>query len=150
MGVFGLSSAFVGDMIQNWGIYSRPCSALLFFSVTMAIQLLVGTLPLLDNFAHVFGFFMGILCRVMLPTQKREDSQGRTLKTKCCQRFLRMLATVCVPAAFVLGLGLLYRVVDFDADEVCPWCDKMQCLPAPWGCDTSVEGACWWDCSTAQ
>ncbi|CAK0799078.1 unnamed protein product [Prorocentrum cordatum] len=142
--LFGLYGAFLGDIVQNWERYNRPRLLLGRFSVFVFLQLLLGTLPLLDSPAHVFGFLMGLLCALSLLVQSGEDSAGQPIRTTRHQRCLQIAGAWGAAAAYLAGLLLLGLG---GAEDFCPVCNALQCLPAPWGCDTSVEGACWWDCA---
>lgn len=141
----GLMGALLGELIQNWGTRTSPCRTLLQLLVWSGFELLLGTMPMIDNFAHVFGFLMGFMSSLVFLILQRVTRSGRQLPMKCHNRFVQVVAIALVPAAFVVGLGLLYG--QQDARELCPWCENLSCLPFPWGCDAGVEDSCWWDCS---
>lgn len=50
-----------------------------------AVNILLGLMPFLDNFAHIGGMFMGFLMGLALLVQKREDDLGDRLGKKCYQ-----------------------------------------------------------------
>ena len=63
--IFGLFGAAWADLIQNWGLYKKEKVAYamlrnLTFATTL--NLTIGLMPYLDNFAHVGGFVTGIFC----------------------------------------------------------------------------------------
>jgi len=147
--VFGLFGALLGEIVQNWNVYKRPRSTLFWLSVQVALQLLIGTMPTLDNFAHFFGFCMGLACSLALLIVRRQNGSGERLAMKFNQRLIQGLATACVMAAFIVAFGALYGAGEYNPREICPWCERISCTPFPWGCDSSTPGACWWDCSGA-
>merc|ERR1740121_437589 len=145
--IFGLIGACLGDILLNWDLYPKPCLALLWLTLISLFQLLLGTMPLLDNFAHAFGFVMGLVSSIAL-LQRRSPTKHSCITYS--RRFIRIVAGCCVLAAFVLAVGLLYGVGGSDADELCPHCAKISCMPFPWGCDPEKPQDCWWTCTTEQ
>ncbi|KAG1339231.1 RHOMBOID-like protein 6, mitochondrial [Cocos nucifera] len=57
--LFGLLGAMLSELITNWTIYANKFAALLTLVVIIAINLAVGILPHVDNFAHIGGFITG-------------------------------------------------------------------------------------------
>jgi len=49
------------------------------------VNIILGLMPYLDNFAHVGGMIMGFLMGLGLLVQKREDDHGQRLEKKCYQ-----------------------------------------------------------------
>lgn len=64
--IFGLFGSCVADLMQNWGLYKSRGTAksvlcqLVFGSI---LNFLLGLLPVLDQFAHLGGFFTGVSCK---------------------------------------------------------------------------------------
>lgn len=147
--IFGLFGAMVGEVLQNWGLYRRPCCALVQLLMCVIVQLLLGTMPMVDNFSHFFGFVMGFLCSMVLLVMKRQTHDGRQLTTRCHQRFFQVAASACVVTCLLLAVLLTFGRMD--AKELCPRCDMISCIPFPWGCDQEEQGSCWgWDCLAAE
>ncbi|GER54374.1 ribonuclease II/R family protein [Striga asiatica] len=59
--LFGLLGGMLSELITNWSIYANKVAALLTLVVIIAINLAVGILPHVDNFAHIGGFLSGFL-----------------------------------------------------------------------------------------
>ncbi|GFQ04785.1 inactive rhomboid protein 1 [Phtheirospermum japonicum] len=59
--LFGLLGGMLSELITNWSIYANKVAALLTLVVIIAINLAVGILPHVDNFAHIGGFLTGFL-----------------------------------------------------------------------------------------
>lgn len=53
--------------------------------VSAAVNVLLGLMPYLDNFAHCGGIIMGFFMGLGLLVQKREDDRGDRLGKKCYQ-----------------------------------------------------------------
>ncbi|KAK7848695.1 rhomboid-like protein 1 [Quercus suber] len=59
--LFGLLGGMLSELITNWTIYANKLAALLTLIVIIIINLAVGILPHVDNFAHIGGFLSGFL-----------------------------------------------------------------------------------------
>ncbi|MFQ6662164.1 hypothetical protein Gotur_030067, partial [Gossypium turneri] len=64
--LFGLLGAMLSELLTNWTIYTNKAAALITLVVIIAINLAVGILPHVDNFAHIGGFLTGILLGFVL------------------------------------------------------------------------------------
>ncbi|TXG50976.1 hypothetical protein EZV62_023500 [Acer yangbiense] len=64
--LFGLLGAMLSELLTNWTIYANKAAALLTLVVIIAINLAVGILPHVDNFAHIGGFLTGFLLGFVL------------------------------------------------------------------------------------
>lgn len=59
--LFGLLGSMLSELITNWTIYANKLAALLTLIFIVVINLAVGLLPHVDNFAHIGGFISGFL-----------------------------------------------------------------------------------------
>ncbi|CAN1231176.1 RHOMBOID-like protein 1, partial [Linum grandiflorum] len=59
--LFGLLGAMLSELITNWTIYANKFAALLTLVIIVVLNLAVGILPHVDNFAHIGGFVSGFL-----------------------------------------------------------------------------------------
>jgi len=143
--IFGLIGASLADVILNWDLYPCPCCTLLRLLVLTVFQLLLGTMPFLDNFAHVFGCLMGFMSAFVLLVRLRKRKR---LSYTCGRWLFRSIVALLVVASFALGLALLYQWKGLDAKEFCPDCSRISCSPFPFGCERT--GSCWWTCSAAE
>lgn len=143
--IMGLLGAMLGEIIQNWGVHDSPCGSLMTVGICAVVQLALGTMPSVDNFAHFFGFLMGFVCSLFFLIQQRETSRGVAINTKKRQRLWQLIAMVCVPTAFVAALAVLYGYYEQNVNDLCPLCNKISCIPFPWGCDPKWKD-CWWEC----
>ncbi|KAL5228208.1 hypothetical protein ABZP36_016473 [Zizania latifolia] len=64
--LFGLLGSMLSELITNWTIYENKCAALLTLVVIILINLAVGILPHVDNFAHLGGFTSGFFLGFVL------------------------------------------------------------------------------------
>ncbi|KAL7183848.1 hypothetical protein ACSBR2_026096 [Camellia fascicularis] len=141
--LFGLLGAMLSELITNWTIYTNKVAALLTLIVIVVINLGIGILPHVDNFAHiggfVSGFFLGFILllrpqygwvtRRNLPVEVRVKS-----KYKPYQYVLWSVSLILLVAGFAVGLVMLFRGVN--ANDHCHWCHYLSCVPtSKWKCD---------------
>lgn len=146
--VFGLLGAMLSELITNWTIYANKLAALVTLVIIIAINLAVGILPHVDNFAHLGGFGSGVLLGfvfLMRPqfgwvSQRYAPPYSRAgvkPKYKTYQRALWALSLTLVVAGMIGGLVALLRGVNLN--DHCSWCHYMSCIPSSrWSCDTSA------------
>lgn len=141
--LFGLLGAMLSELITNWSIYTNKVCALLTLLVIVAINLAVGILPHVDNFAHIGGFLTGFLLGfVLLPRPQLGWMERRNLpagvrvnsKYKAYQYVLGLLSLILLVAWFTVGLVMLFRGVN--GYDHCHWCHYLSCVPtSKWKCD---------------
>ncbi|KAF9617555.1 hypothetical protein IFM89_037367 [Coptis chinensis] len=141
--LFGLLGAMLSELFTNWTIYTNKAAAVFTLVFIIAINLAVGILPHVDNFAHIGGFLTGFLLgfvmllrpqygwmeRLNLPADVRVKS-----KHKMYQYVLWIIAFALLIAGFVVGLVMLFRGVN--GNDHCNWCHYLSCVPtSSWKCD---------------
>ncbi|KAL2488901.1 RHOMBOID-like 1 [Forsythia ovata] len=153
--LFGLLGAMLSELLVNWTIYENKLQALLTLLLIIIINLSVGILPHVDNFAHFGGFVTGFLLGFVLLIRpqygwvsKRKVPAGYMApssksKYKTYQYIMLTVALILLISGFTVGLVLLLGGVD--GNEHCSWCHYMSCVPTPfWNCEarcsTSQEG----------
>mmetsp|Transcript_19916 Transcript_19916/g.43268 ORF Transcript_19916/g.43268 Transcript_19916/m.43268 type:complete len:474 (+) Transcript_19916:641-2062(+) len=138
--LFGLLAALVVDILLNWTLHDSPCRALVIICLLATGQFLIGTMPWLDNFAHVFGFLMGFLMAI---ATLRCFSKGSTCFRTCTRRCTRIAAISIALILMGASLAILYGIGGVDVDDLCPGCRQISCKEFPWGCQGDE---CWWTC----
>ncbi|GAB4826382.1 RHOMBOID-like protein 3 [Ancistrocladus abbreviatus] len=141
--LFGLLGAMLSELITNWTIYTNKAAALLTLLLVILINLAVGILPHVDNFAHIGGFLSGFfLGFVLLPRPhigwltSRNLPSGVGIKSKyeAYQIVLWVISLVVLIAGFTVGLVMLFR--GENGNEHCHWCHYLSCVPtSKWKCD---------------
>ncbi|CAH9077508.1 unnamed protein product [Cuscuta epithymum] len=141
--VFGLLGAMLSELLTNWTIYANKAAALFTLVVIIAVNLAVGILPHVDNYAHIggflSGFFLGFVLllrpqfgwpeRLDLPADARMKS-----KFNIYQYVLFVVALILLIIGFVVGLVMLYK--GENANDRCKWCRYLSCVPTSrWQCD---------------
>lgn len=143
--LFGLLGAMLSELITNWSIYTNKAAALFTLIVIIAINLAVGILPHVDNFAHIGGFLSGFLLGFVLLFRPQFGwMESRNLpaaarvksKYKAYQLVLCLLALALVIVGYVVGLVMLFR--GENGNEHCSWCHYLSCVPTKkWKCNNT-------------
>lgn len=120
--IFGLIGVAVVDLFQSWQVVEAPVSRAVNTVLHTAGYLMIGTLPFIDNWAHVGGFVFGVLSSIIfLPylTFGILDS----LRKRC-------MMCVTIPilvSSFFIGFLIFYVVQE--TQSFCPGCKYVQCVP---------------------
>ncbi|XP_075476971.1 RHOMBOID-like protein 2 [Primulina tabacum] len=140
--LFGVLGAMLSELLANWTIYTNKVAALFTLLVIISINLAVGILPHVDNFAHIGGFLTGFLLGFILLLRpqfgwvERHRLPANNLKSKytACQVILWIVATVLLIVWFTVGLVMLFK--GENANEKCSWCHYLSCVPTSrWSCN---------------
>ncbi|GAV76582.1 Rhomboid domain-containing protein [Cephalotus follicularis] len=144
--LFGLLGAMLSELITNWTIYGNKIAAFVTLVIIIAINLAVGILPHVDNFAHIGGFLSGFLLGFVFlirpqfgwVSQKYAPlgySSTSGPKYKMYQCILWVVSLILLIVGFTVGLVMLLRGVD--ANDHCSWCHYLSCVPTSrWSCNT--------------
>ncbi|KAL2319994.1 hypothetical protein Fmac_028963 [Flemingia macrophylla] len=147
--LFGLLGGMLSELITNWTIYDNKLAALLTLVIIIVINLAVGILPHVDNFAHIGGFLTGFLLGFVFLIRPQfgwvnqryaplNYSPGRAKpKFKKYQCILWVLSLIILVVGLSVGLVALLRGVD--ANDHCSWCHYLSCVPtSKWSCNTEA------------
>ncbi|CAN0881578.1 RHOMBOID-like protein 1 [Linum grandiflorum] len=145
--LFGLLGAMLSELITNWSIYANKVAAFITLLLIVVINLAVGILPHVDNFAHIGGFLSGFLLGFVFLIRpqygwfnKRYAPIGYPpgppkSKFKRYQLILWIGAIILIVVGLAVGVAALLRGVD--ANKHCSWCHYMSCVPTGrWSCRT--------------
>ncbi|XP_024400713.1 RHOMBOID-like protein 1 [Physcomitrium patens] len=145
--LFGLLGATTSELITNWSRYRSRCSQLFQLIIVTGVNLAIGLLPRVDNFAHIGGFVTGFLLGfILLMKEQYRYVQRSTLldprmdpqhvkRFKTYQFILLLVSLLLLIAGFAGGFVALYSGVD--AYNRCSWCHYLNCVPSShWTCDS--------------
>ncbi|XVF76644.1 hypothetical protein PTKIN_Ptkin13bG0283100 [Pterospermum kingtungense] len=144
--LFGLLGGMLSELITNWTIYANKVASFLTLLVIIAINLAVGILPHVDNFAHIGGFLTGFFLGFVFLIRPQYGwvsqrysplgySSSARPKFKTYQRILWVASLILLVVGLTVGLVLLLRGVD--ANDHCSWCHYLSCVPTSrWSCNT--------------
>ena len=95
-------------------MYMSPGFALLKMIGCIAIGILFGFLPMIDNYSNIFGFFSGLLLSsILFPN----------IKVKC-SRVLHIFVAISFLVVTIAALIVLFY---FKPIEKCDWCKFISC-----------------------
>ena len=89
------------------------------------ISFLIGTLPNVDNMAHIGGFYCGLMAGlIFVPTVHFSTWDGR---------IKRAFFVLAIPGLIVLYVFLVKGFYDGDVAGKCEFCKYLNCIPGmPW------------------
>lgn len=111
----------------------------------MAIDLAIGLLPWVDNFAHIGGFLTGFLLGfvILVRPQYGWEESGNSpsqygaprarSKYNPCQYLLFFIAAVLVVGGLAVGIVMLLK--GENGNKLCKWCHHLDCIETSrWTC----------------
>ncbi|CAI9098242.1 OLC1v1034857C3 [Oldenlandia corymbosa var. corymbosa] len=145
--LFGLLGGMLSELITNWSIYANKVVSFITLVVIIAINLAMGLLPHVDNFAHIGGFLSGFFLGFVFLIRpqfgwvnQRYAGQGHSPsspkpKFKTYQCVLWVISLIILIVGFTFALVMLFRGVNLN--EHCSWCHYMSCVPtSKWSCNS--------------
>ncbi|KAI6696286.1 hypothetical protein NL676_016405 [Syzygium grande] len=101
-GLFGLLGAMLSELFTNWTLYTNKAAALVTLAFVIAVNLAIGILPHVNNFAHIGGFLTGVPSRLYFapPSSISMVRPSRSSSRCSCQIQVQSLS-VCVVASFL-------------------------------------------------
>ncbi|XP_073052580.1 RHOMBOID-like protein 1 [Primulina eburnea] len=145
--LFGLLGGMLSELITNWSIYANKVAAFLTLVIIIAINLAVGILPHVDNFAHIGGFLSGFLLGFVFLIRPQfrwvnqryappgYSSTSNSPKFKAYQCILWLVSLILMIVGITVGMVMLFRGVDLN--DRCSWCHYLSCVPTSrWSCNT--------------
>ncbi|KAK9053159.1 hypothetical protein SSX86_029789 [Deinandra increscens subsp. villosa] len=141
--LFGLLGAMLSELLTNWTIYANKAAALFTLVIIILVNLAVGMLPHVDNFAHIGGFLTGfllgfvLLIRPQFSWQERNhlpvDARSKS-KYTVHQYVFWLLAVILLVVGFTVGVVMLFK--GENGNKHCSWCHYLSCVPTSrWRCD---------------
>lgn len=141
--LFGLLGAMLSELLTNWTIYANKAAALITLVVIILINLAVGILPHVDNFAHIggflSGFFLGFVFLIRpqfgwLERQHLPVDARLTAKHTVYQYIFLVVSLILLIVGFTVGLVMLFR--GENGNDHCSWCHNLSCVhTSRWKCD---------------
>ena len=124
---FGVLAAFVVEVIKTREILARPWAALGQLAAVMAALLAVGLVPWVDNYAHAFGFVVGLLVAYVVLPDLDSTPIDRTVQLSTTGRknlWKKIVSGACAATIFVVLVAVFYGH-SFD----CEICKLLSCVP---------------------
>eukprot|EP00542_Grammatophora_oceanica_P017669 CAMPEP_0194034180 /NCGR_PEP_ID=MMETSP0009_2-20130614/6582_1 /TAXON_ID=210454 /ORGANISM="Grammatophora oceanica, Strain CCMP 410" /LENGTH=332 /DNA_ID=CAMNT_0038674975 /DNA_START=49 /DNA_END=1047 /DNA_ORIENTATION=+ len=151
-GIFGLIGACLGDILMNWKLLfsnfvtenakkHRHAFVVVCLVMDIALNSIIGLTPYVDNFTHLGGMILGLLCGISTMERLSADffgvEQGCWSKAK--QYTVRFFGLIVSVISIVVATIIL---MNGDGETTpCPSCTWLSCVPfPPW------KGSTWWYC----
>nr|GME17503.1 RHOMBOID-like protein 1 [Ipomoea batatas] len=138
--LFGLLGSMLSELLINWSIYVNKIAILVTLVVIIVINLAMGLLPHVDNFAHIGGFLSGFflgfvfLIRPHFGWVSQRYAPTAYSSLRPIPKFKAYQLVLWVSSIILLIIGLLRGV---DLNEKCSWCHYLSCVPTSrWSCNT--------------
>ncbi|KAL1827548.1 hypothetical protein DCAR_0206702 [Daucus carota subsp. sativus] len=144
--LFGLLGSMLSELLTNWTIYANKFGALLSLVSIILINIAVGILPHVDNFAHLGGFLTGFLLGFILLIRpqygwvnyKSAPPGYHASKPKSKYKSYQVVLLVCSILVLIVGfIGALVSLLEgVNGNDHCSFCHYLSCFPTPlWKCD---------------
>lgn len=119
---FALLACLMAETINGWRFLDNPHLAL-WKLIYIALGLfLIGLLPWIDNYAHIFGFIVGFMLSLALTPYLTPFNDTYSKRVKYLQIWACFLFVILI---FVLLPLPLYVFPNFE----CSWCQYLDCWP---------------------
>lgn len=117
---FGILACVFVQVIQNWSVFESPCWSLGKLTLILVSLFIIGLLPMVDNWAHLFGFLFGfLLAFALLPYVTFSVMDGR-------RKLIGIVVCLVATVGMFLILVLLFYVIPI---YKCPNCEYFNCIP---------------------
>lgn len=117
---FGLLACLFVEVIHCWQMLQRPGRATLRLMSVVVVLFLIGLLPWVDNYSHLFGFIFGFLLSFALLPFVSFGTYDRTTKV--------IMIWVCLLVVISLFFGLVILFYVHPIYE-CDFCKYFNCIP---------------------
>lgn len=119
--ICGYLGLMMSDLIAKWRALKHPVLRLVGLIVLIAILIILGLTPFVDNFLHIGGLIMGFLLALMLlPNLNFGKCEG------IVHSVFAFLAFPIMSTLFMMCLVIFFRKVD--GGSWCTWCMKATCV----------------------
>jgi len=130
--MFGIFACVFVEGIRKWKLLVSPWKYIGKLMLILFFALLFGLLPMVDNYAHIFGFLYGILLGFpLLPTIPTADEEEEPEEYKRETRINLAVNILCLFFAIlltILAVFLFYFKQDLQSSAIawfnCPFGDK--------------------------
>jgi membrane associated rhomboid family serine protease len=129
--VYGLQGGVLVDLLVNWKLVTHRGRTVAQFALLLAVSLLIGLFPMVDNFAHLGGLVSGAL--VALALFPRLEMRRQTIELRRQSAWRRAALILLLVGAWAAMLVVL--LINEAGSEACSGCRYLSCLPVSNWCD---------------
>ncbi|CAM8946211.1 unnamed protein product [Rhodiola kirilowii] len=150
--LFGLLGTMLAALIRDWNLYTNKFSAIVSLVFMLTVNLILGLLPLINNFSNIGGFISGLLLGFVLlfspqvnkvPHHKTglyeyDGKRSLNLKEKLDKPIPRVACLVIF--GLILAGGIVALIHRINLNKYCDWCQYMDCVPLrKWSCSDKAN-----------
>lgn len=117
---FALLATLIVEILHCWPMLKYPRRALFKLIIILVVLLMLGVLPWVDNYAHLFGFIFGFLAAYAFMPFISFGHYDRRRKV-----LLIWICTILIVGLFTLLLALFYNIPVYE----CEICKLFNCIP---------------------
>ncbi|XP_033215462.1 inactive rhomboid protein 1 [Belonocnema kinseyi] len=117
---FALLATQIVEVLHCWPMLKYPRRAIFKLMMILVVLLMLGVLPWVDNYAHLFGFIFGFLAAYAFMPFISFGHYDRRRKV-----LLIWVCTVLIVGLFTLLLALFYNIPVYE----CEVCKLFNCIP---------------------
>jgi membrane associated rhomboid family serine protease len=134
----GLLGCSLAELIHNWGNYHSQLNQVMVLLLGIAMNVLVGLSPYVDNVCHISGLTKGKLLGFTLFTRRRfsreemacgpkEGESSVILEPKRRWQWVLIFSSIpLITLLYLIAMGILFTEVDVSA--LCPNCYAINCV----------------------
>jgi len=137
--IFGLLGATWAELFQDWEVIENQGLHVIVLTCTTGLNMIMGLMPFLDNFAHMGGLLFGFLTGCIVMIHRKTDRYGRPILLNSYHKVLQYGATLLSPILIISAWAILYSGTDVRG--ICGECYRFSCVELPPGSDDP-----WWSC----
>eukprot|EP00055_Hartaetosiga_balthica_P013839 m.72827 g.72827 ORF g.72827 m.72827 type:complete len:478 (-) comp8401_c2_seq1:102-1535(-) len=119
-GLYGTLASLVIQVIESWSVIASPFSALLKLFFVIALAIVVGLLPFIDNYSQISGFGFGLVASfAFLPSGAFTSHSFHKAK----KRLAQFIGIALISAMLFFAIPILFTGQTLD----CPQCEYFNC-----------------------
>ena len=120
--IFGVNAALLVDLVAHWSIEYQPKRKLFALVFEFIIGMVIGVFVSgVDNFSHLGGFAMGLLCAVLFLPIVHPSPRHKYI--------VWALRAIALPLLIVMFVVLVKNFYKDDPSASCSWCRYLSCYP---------------------
>lgn len=119
---FALLACLIAETINGWKLLEDPMSSLWKLILIALGLFILGLLPWIDNYAHIFGFLVGFMLSMALTPYLTPFNDAYSRRKKVIQSYVCIMLVILTFVLLPLPLYIfpLYK---------CSWCRYLDCWP---------------------
>eukprot|EP00050_Salpingoeca_kvevrii_P002881 m.207381 g.207381 ORF g.207381 m.207381 type:complete len:624 (+) comp10710_c0_seq1:4116-5987(+) len=119
--VYGFLGVLLVELFQAWQILPNAFRSLMKLMALIVFLLLIGTLPFVDNWSHIGGFFFGVVAAIIFLPYITFGQWDLARK--------RLLLLIAMPLLLIMFIMAFITFYEIQNTNFCGWCKYLNCIP---------------------